>query len=197
MLSMSGVLYIVAGGAPLVARISGLITAAGGRGWDPCLILTPTAASWLADEVPGLAEQTGHPVRSAYKRPGEADVLPPADAMAVVPATFDMVNKWAAGISDTLALGLINEAIGLDIPLVAVPYVNAPLARHPAWSASLARLAEAGVTVADPGPDPDTDSFGWDQVLDALPRPAPPRRHLTPPRRHLTPPRQDLTPPRP
>ncbi|MGH3409336.1 MAG: flavoprotein, partial [Streptosporangiaceae bacterium] len=118
---MSGVLYIVAGGAPLVARISGLITAARQRDWDPCLILTPTAASWLAAEVPGLAELSGHPVRSAYKRPGEPDVLPPAQAMAVVPATFDMINKWAAGISDNLALGLINEALGLPVPIVAVP----------------------------------------------------------------------------
>ena len=125
---MSGVLYIVAGGAPLVARISGLITAARQRGWDPCLILTPTAASWLADEVPGLAELSGHPVRSAYKRPGEPDVLPPAQAMAVVPATFDMINKWAAGISDNLALGLINEALGLPVPSWPCP---SPTSRWP------------------------------------------------------------------
>ena len=58
-------------------------------------------------------------------------MLPSADAMIVVPATFSTINKWAAGISDTLALGLINEAIGMSIPIVAVPHVNAPLARHP------------------------------------------------------------------
>ena len=164
---VSGVLYIVAGGAPLVARISGLITAARQRDWDPCLILTPTAASWLAAEVPGLAELSGHPVRSAYKRPGEPDVLPPAQAMAVVPATFDMINKWAAGISDNLALGLINEALGLPVPIVAVPIANEPLARHPAWGASLATLRGAGVTLLDPADPPD--QFPWPKVLDALP----------------------------
>jgi|SRR6185437_1137986 len=162
------VLYIVAGGAPLVARISGLITAARPRGFDPCLILTPTAASWLADELPGLAELSGHPVRSAYKRPGDPDVLPPADAMAVVPATFDMINKWAAGISDNLALGLINEALGLPVPIVSVPIANEPLARHPAWSASLATLSAAGVTFLDPADPPD--QFPWRAVLDALPQ---------------------------
>jgi phosphopantothenoylcysteine synthetase/decarboxylase len=95
-------------------------------------------------------------------------VLPPADAMLVVPATFSTINKWAAGISDTLALGLINEAIGMSIPLVAVPYVNAPLARHPALAASFATLRGAGVTVLDLSPSPEPDAFPWEQLLDAL-----------------------------
>jgi phosphopantothenoylcysteine synthetase/decarboxylase len=95
-------------------------------------------------------------------------VLPSADAMIVVPATFSTINKWAAGISDTLALGLINEAIGMSIPIVAVPHVNAPLARHPALAASFATLRGAGVTVLDLGRHPEPEAFPWDQVLDAL-----------------------------
>jgi hypothetical protein len=165
---VSGVLYIVASAAPPVQRISALIAAAQRRGWDACLVLTPSAAQWLAAELPGLAAQTGHPVRSAYKMPGDEDVLPPADAMAVVPATFTTVNKWAAGISDTLALGLINEAIGLGIPIVAAPVVNEPLAAHPAWPASIATLRGAGVTVLELHPVPEPAEFPWDQVLDAL-----------------------------
>jgi flavoprotein len=163
-----GGLYIVAGAAPPVARISALIGAARRRGWDPCLIVTPTAARWLADDLAKLAESTGHPVRTDYKMPGDPDVLPPANAMAVVPATFNMINQWAAGISDTLALGLINEAIGLDIPIVTVPYVNDPLERHPAFTASIERLGGAGITVLDPRPRPEPDAFPWERVLDAL-----------------------------
>jgi hypothetical protein len=30
-------------------------------------------------------------------------------------------HKWAHGSSDTLALGILNEAIGLGLPIVAVP----------------------------------------------------------------------------
>jgi Flavoprotein len=165
---VSGVLYIVASAAPPVERISALVTAAQGRGWDACLILTPTAAGWLADDLTGLAALTGHPVRSAYKMPGEPDVLPPADAMIVVPATFSTINKWAAGISDTLALGLINEAIGMSIPIVAVPYVNDPLARHPALAASFATLRGAGVIVLDLSPRPEPGAFPWERLLDAL-----------------------------
>jgi len=165
---VSGVLYIVASAAPPVQRISALVAAAQTRGWDACLILTPSAGGWLADDLAGLVALTGHPVRSSYKMPGEPDVLPPADAMLVVPATFSTINKWAAGISDTLALGLINEAIGMSIPIVAIPYVNAPLARHPALAASLARLRGAGVTVLVLSPRPEPDAFPWEQVLNAL-----------------------------
>jgi hypothetical protein len=165
---MSGVLYIVAGGAEPVVRVSVLLTAAQRRGWDTCLVLTPTAARWLADDLAGLAELTGHPVRSDYKLPGEADVLPPADAMLVAPATFNMINQWAAGLSETLALGLINEALGLGIPLVTVPWINGPLSRHPALTASYARLREAGVQVLELEPGPEGHEIPWEQVLDAL-----------------------------
>ncbi|KAB2343738.1 flavoprotein [Actinomadura rudentiformis] len=119
---MTAVLYAVACAAPPTRHISGLITTAQQHGWDVCLITTPTATAWLADELPDLADLTGHPVRSTYKQPNEPDVLPPADAMLVAPATFNTINKWAAGISDTL--GLLSEAIGLGIPITAVPSIN-------------------------------------------------------------------------
>lgn len=163
-----GVLYIVASAAPPVAGISALIGDAQRRGWDACLIASPTAARWLADDLAGLAELTGHPVRSAYKMPGEPDVLPPPDAMLAAPATFNTINKWAAGISDTLALGLINEALGMSIPVVALPHVHGPLAAHPALAASVARLRGAGVIVLEPAPPGELAAFPWAQALDAL-----------------------------
>lgn len=55
-------------------------------------------------------------------------------------------HEWAAGISDTLALGLLNEALGASVPVEARPYVNEALAAHPAYQASLAMLADHGVT---------------------------------------------------
>lgn len=141
------VLYVVACAAPPVLRIRDLVDDAQARGWDVCLILTPTAASWLEVDLADLATLTGHPVRTSYKRPGEPDVLPPADAILAAPVTSNTFNKWAAGISDTLALGLITEAIGKRLPMAALPSLNREQAAHPAFPDSVARLRKAGVTV--------------------------------------------------
>jgi flavoprotein len=79
--------------------------------------------------------------------PDEPDELPPADAVVVAPATFNTVNKWAAGITDTLATGLLCELTGLGVPIVAVPLVKEALARHVAFGRSREVLNEMGVRV--------------------------------------------------
>jgi len=103
-------------------------------------------------------------------------VLPPASAFAAAPATFNTINKWAAGISDTLALGLLNEAVGLGLPIVTVPWPNVALARHPAFGRSISTLRGCGVTVIfDPGHLPDDEVpgqavFPWGDLRAELAR---------------------------
>jgi phosphopantothenoylcysteine synthetase/decarboxylase len=72
------------------------------------------------------------------------------DAVICCPATFNTLNKWAAGINDSLALGVLNDALGLNTPVLAVPMVAERLCRHPTWPATLAFLATAGVDAIDP-----------------------------------------------
>jgi phosphopantothenoylcysteine synthetase/decarboxylase len=96
-------------------------------------------------DVPKLRGLTGHPVRDDYKQPDDPDVLPDADAFVVAPATFNTVNKLAAGISDTLALGLANEAIGFGKPVVLAPWPNLELVKHFAFARSVELFAGAGV----------------------------------------------------
>ncbi|MFI7023682.1 MULTISPECIES: flavoprotein [unclassified Micromonospora] len=139
------VLYIIACGSPLARDVGRLVELAQQDGWDVCVITTPDGAKFV--DRTSLARQTGHPVRTHYKNPGDPDVLPSADAIIVCPATVNTVNKWVAGIADTLALGLLVEAQGRGVPLVAVPYTNAAMAAHPAFRTGIARLAEWGVTV--------------------------------------------------
>ncbi|MEU8025183.1 flavoprotein [Micromonospora haikouensis] len=139
------VLYVIACGSPLASHVGRLVDLAQQDGWDVCVVTTPDGAKFV--DRPALARQTGHPVRSRYKNPGDPDVLPPADAMVVCPATSNTVNKWAAGITDTLALGLLVEGQGKGVPIVAVPFTNVAMAGHPAFRASLARLGEWGVDV--------------------------------------------------
>ena len=129
------VLYVIACGGRPAADLPGFITWAQARGWDTCVIGTPAGMKFL--DAPRLAELTGHPVRDDYKRPEDPDVLPfPPEGFVVAPATFNTINKWAAGISDTLALGLLNEGLASGARMLAVPNPNTTLAKHPAFGRS-------------------------------------------------------------
>jgi phosphopantothenoylcysteine synthetase/decarboxylase len=169
----AGVLYLVCCAAPPVLQAEELVVRAQSRGWDVCVICTPTAARWLRDRSASLEALTGHPVRSQYKLPGEPDVLPPADAMLVTPATSNTIAKWALGVSDTLALGLLTEAIGLRLPVAALPHLNAAQAGHPAFAGHVETLRAAGVSVLL-GPDGEmlarSEPVNWDAALDELDR---------------------------
>ena len=135
------VLYVIAcGGRPAGEPT---VEEAQANGWEVCVVATPSALKFM--DLDHLANLTGHVVRYDYKQPDEPDVLPPPDAIVVAPATFNTVNKWAAGISDTLALGILNEALGLGLPVIAVPFPNIALARHPAFRRSMADLEALGV----------------------------------------------------
>ena len=175
-LTRRGVLYVIVCGAPPARDADRLVELAQDDGWDVCVIATPSARSFI--ESASLEAATSHPVRSEYKQPDAADVLPPPDAIVVAPATFNTINKWAAGISDTLALGLLTEAIGKRLPIVALPFINAAQAEHPAFQSSVDRLRAAGVQLLY-GPDvlelhePGTGSqrvglFPWRLTLEAL-----------------------------
>lgn len=181
---MSGVLYIIACAAPPARQVSRLIDPAQHDGWDVCLLVTPSAVKFI--DSAALEQETGHPVRSEYKEPGTPDVLPPPDAIIVAPATLNTINKWASGICDTLALGILVEAIGKRLPVVALPFTNYAHAAHPAFEESIEKLRSWGVQVLY-GPDvyplhaPGTgsqhlDIFPWHLALRAVGRlRAPPR----------------------
>lgn len=170
------VLYIVVCGSPASRGVAEGIRLAKADGWEVCVIATPDGLKFI--DVAFLAGLTGHPVRHHYRYPGEPDVLPAADAMLVAPATVNTVNKWAAGIADTLALGLIVEGVGLGLPIVAVPFTNEAMARHPAFGRSIALLREWGVSVLFgegevPAFRPGTgeslvDMFPWRLAIDAV-----------------------------
>ncbi|MEV6928058.1 flavoprotein [Dactylosporangium sp. NPDC051485] len=169
------VLYALVCGSPATQSVGKLVSLAKERGWDVCVVATPDALKWL--DIPTLVKQTGHPVRHRYKYPGEPDVLPSADAMIIAPATVNTVNKWAAGIADTLALGLLVEGLGLGLPIVAVPYTNRAMAAHPAFGESIEKLRGWGVTVLygddvlelhPPGVGETRSEFPWHLPLDVL-----------------------------
>src|SRR5712691_9351717 len=140
--SARGVLYVITCASSSAPLVPDFVVQAQAARWDVCVILTPQATRFV--DVPLLERLTGHPVRSEYKGPEEPDVLPRADAIVVFPATFNTINKWALGISDTLALGLLCEYLGLGMPILAVPGVTTAsgLDSHPAFFKSMQFLRE-------------------------------------------------------
>lgn len=175
---MSRVLYVLACGAPPSRDIGVLAGLAHEQGWDVCVITSPRGRTFI--DADKLEAATGHPVRSDYKDPREPDVLPAPDALIVAPATTNTINKWAAGISDTLPLGLLVEGIGKGLPTVAMPFTNKAQAAHPAFEENIARLRSWGVTVLygpevyplhEPGQGGQTTArFPWHLTLEALER---------------------------
>jgi phosphopantothenoylcysteine decarboxylase len=176
-------LYLVVCAAPPARHIDELVELLHQAGWHICVILTPHAASWIDCQV--LAQQTGYPIRHDHRLPSDPDSLPRADAIAVVPATFNTINKWAAGISDTFALGILNEAIGLKLPITIVPYAKPSLAAHPEFDRNLEKLTEWGVNVLPnevirgraeeqdtetEGDDKPAPRFSWRPVVEAVAR---------------------------
>ncbi|MFI5758262.1 flavoprotein [Streptomyces sp. NPDC051569] len=171
-------LYVVVCAAGVAGDSGELVALARERGWDVGVVATPQGLGFIDAEA--LRAATGYPVRSAWRTPGEPRPFPPPDAIAVAPATFNTLNKWAAGIADTLALGILCEAYGLGVPTVALPYVNAVLAAHPAYATSLERLSGMGVLIGGRTPHrpsdrrrPDSDGstapFRWEEALELLP----------------------------
>ena len=168
------VLYLIVCAAPPAAAIADLVGLIQQVGWAVCVIPTPRAASWL--DADALVSRTGFPVRHDYRSASDDEPLPKPDAIALVPATFNTINKWAAGVSDTFALGILNEAIGLRMPVVVAPYAKSSLTAHPVFAESLSRLRLWGATVLPkeairqmPGSvKPDGPAFDWQFVIDAV-----------------------------
>ena len=171
-----GVLYILVCGSPIARDVGVLVDLAQRDGWEVCVMTTPDGRKFV--DAAALQAQTGHAVRSYYKNPGDEDLLPPADAMIVAPATVNTVNKWAAGITDTLVLGLLIEGYGFGIPTVVVPYTNKVMAMHPTLQDSIAKLRTWGVEVlygddvvslGGPGQnDRYRSQFPWRRALQTL-----------------------------
>ncbi|MFI9811427.1 flavoprotein [Saccharothrix variisporea] len=166
-------LYLVCSAAPPVLRIEGMVELLTRAGWEVVLIATPTAASWV--DLDTIGTRTGCLVRVAARPPGEDMSLPRADAVVAAPLTFNTINKWAAGFSDSVALGVLNELLSADVPILAAPCVKALLRAHPAYDESITRLTAARVKVLDPdaitgrGPD-GLATFDWRFIADELAR---------------------------
>ncbi|WP_067854388.1 flavoprotein [Nocardia shimofusensis] len=170
------VLYIIVTGSPAARDVGKLVELARSDGWEVCVVSSPDGLKFI--DAQALEAATGHVVRSRYKDPGTPDVLPPADAMIAAPITCNSLAKWAAGISDTLPLGLLVEGVGKGLPVVAVPFSNKAQMSFPAVQEAIFKLSDWGVSVLvgdqfhqqhEPGTgERRVEVFPWDEAWQAL-----------------------------
>jgi hypothetical protein len=169
---------IVCGAGPATA-IGAFLTLAQDRSWATQVIATPAALDFL--DPAAVARQTGRPVKSQYSKPG-APRSPVPDTVIVAPATYNTINKWAQGISDTYALGVLAETTGLRTPTVVLPFVNSALADRAPFRRSIESLRGEGVRILlGPGgyqPHPPRtggdliSTYPWHLALDEADYPA-------------------------
>lgn len=122
-------LTLVVCGAPLAARADEVIDVLSVQ-WSVSVVATDAARGWFAGE-------------STADRPRP-------DRVVAFPLTFNTANKVAAGAMDTPACGVLCDALGARVPMVAMPMVNDRLWGHPIWAGTLQLLAGAGVRLVDP-----------------------------------------------
>ncbi|MER6238557.1 flavoprotein [Streptomyces clavifer] len=164
-------LYIVVCGSGIAGDVVRLIAVAQETGWGVGVVATPQGLSFI--DAGAVEAQTGYPIRSAWRSPSAPQPHLAPDAIAVVPATFNTINKRAARISDTLALGILCESYGLGIPTAALPYVNSAQAAHPAYAESLRQLRAMGILIGSyephrPKAGGGADRFRWEEALELL-----------------------------
>jgi phosphopantothenoylcysteine synthetase/decarboxylase len=169
-------LSVVVCGAPPTSDVGALVRLAQQRSWSVRVIPTPDALSFVDADL--LETMTGNKVEVGYRSP--TDPRPPRpDAVIVAPATFNTINKSALGITDVHALGVIAESIGRQVPVIMVPWVNAPLAAREPFRRSVSQLREEGVYVLLRGEHPadpfgvensEVSEFPWLRALDVAER---------------------------
>src|SRR5262249_52854353 len=96
---------IVCGAGP-AAGTGSFVALARERGWAVQVIATPSALGFF--DAAEIEKQSGGLVRSEYAPSGSPRSQLP-DAVVVAPATYNSICKWAQGISDTYALGVLAE----------------------------------------------------------------------------------------
>jgi phosphopantothenoylcysteine synthetase/decarboxylase len=140
-------LALVVCGAPLSARAAEIARHLAGSGRPVRVVATRDAMTWVDDAA--VERVTGSRALVGQRRPGEPQRLTDPAHVLVCPATFNTLNKLAAGIADSYAHSFLAEHLASGTPMTVVPMVSTRLWPHPAREATVRTLTAAGVTFLD------------------------------------------------
>ncbi|WP_169811880.1 flavoprotein [Nocardia grenadensis] len=164
------ILQLVICGAHQANEVLKIISVAQNEGWSVQVAATHSALAFV--DTRQVEELVGQPIRTEQRTP--QDPRPPrADALIVAPATFNTVNKIAQGIADNYATSIAAEAVGLRIPVIIAPSLNAALAAREPFLRSISSLKREGVRIVTSshpsatGTEPG-EEFPWSLVMQEL-----------------------------
>jgi len=169
-------LCVIACGAGPAPEVGKLVALAQQRGWDVRIVATPSALGFL--DLKALERLTGTPVRHDYGQRTKGPRSSESHALIIAPATYNSINKLAAGINDTYALNVAAEAVGRGARSAVLPFVNSALAGRLPFRKSVESLRAEGVNILlgegiwEPHP-PETGgemipAFPWEKALKAV-----------------------------
>ena len=127
-------------------------------GLDPHVVMTQAAQQFVTPLT--FAAISGHKVITslwddsaiAAPTPDAAiehiDEAQTTQALIVVPATADILAKFAHGLADDF---LTTLYLATTAPVIAAPAMNVNMWSHPATQANLATLRQRGVQIVEPG----------------------------------------------
>lgn len=163
--------YLIGASAPPVFQYAEACRLLEAQGWQPCVVLTPTAATWVPlDE---LSRLTGFPVRVTPRMPGDSDPFPRRTLCSPHRSRSTRSTSGQPALPTT-SLGLLCELMGApDVSVLAASCVKTELRRHPAYGVSLNALRTAGVCLIDQervvGRGPDGQAvFDWKVIISDL-----------------------------
>lgn len=85
-------------GAPLAVRTADLIRCLSDDDWAVSVVATPAALAWL--DTAAVRELTGAAPRVEFRDLRQPKRVGPAEAVVMCPATFNTVNRAAAGAAE-------------------------------------------------------------------------------------------------
>lgn len=127
-------------------------------GFDPHVVMTPAAEEFIRPLT--FAAITNHKVitslwsEDAGASGGDVSGIEHINeaqttaALVVVPATGDIVAKFAHGLADDF---LSTMYLATTAPVIMAPAMNVVMWQHPAVQANLETLRERGVRIVEPG----------------------------------------------
>jgi len=142
-------ILLLMSGSIACAKASSLISAWIKKGHAVRVACTRSVSEFVGYAT--LEGFSGHPVLSDVFNPGQVmdhiHLARWADWVVAAPATSNIINKLAAGISDDAVTSLWQAAYGEDKSMFVVPAMNTHMWNYPATRENVRRLQSWGIQV--------------------------------------------------